>query len=322
MMVIYIRRRIEAIGPVFFTPVMLLLVGILVYFGGSIFGSILMLLSWIAMMLLHRMSRSEAVEKPLDFDESFLSRSGNPISSTVLPILIILLGVLGVAVGFGSNILEMMFLWVTTPGSVFLYRIPVQYYLVLSCLVAVFVFVRRLVVSPFGRMVAAVAQNEERAEALGYNTYLAKIVVVVISGAIAALGGALFAPFIRTIDPPTALGVEISIDAMLYTIIGGLGTLFGPLLGTGVVVFSELNLVDLLGELWLVGLGIVYIIIVLFLPLGVVGSASVKTRGLKERLQRVKLGNIEFGIKQGDYWVFTALGIVALFLTLLFITTL
>jgi ABC-type branched-subunit amino acid transport system permease subunit len=227
-----------------------------------------------------------------------------------------------VAVGFGSNILEMLLLWVTTPGSVFLYRIPVQYYLVLSCLVAVFVFVRRLVVSPFGRMVAAVAQNEERAEALGYNAYLAKIVVVVISGAIAALGGALFAPFIRTIDPPTALGVEISIDAMLYTIIGGLGTLFGPLLGTGVVVYSELNLVDLLGELWLVGLGIVYIIIVLFLPLGIVGSASVKTRGLKERLQRVKLGNIEFGIKQGDYWVFTALGIVALFLTLLFITTL
>jgi branched-chain amino acid transport system permease protein len=176
-------------------------------------------------------------------------------------------------------------------------------------------------------MMVAVAQNEERAEALGYNSYLAKIVAVVLSGVIASLAGALFAPFIRTIDPPTALGVDVSIDAMLYTIVGGLGTLFGPLLGAGVVVYSELRLVDFIkeglglpGEWWLVALGVIYIIIVLFMPQGIVGTIKIKTLPLKEKLLGLKIGQFEFGIRETDYWVFALLGAIILFLILLILS--
>ena len=320
MMVLYVRKRTESIGPLFYGSVVLAFLGVLVFFGANIIGAILIAGALVAMTALYLMERRNTVHSPLEFEAGGASerpKGHSPLTSMVLPILAIVLAVGGVLAGFGGNILNL-----ATTGETFYFRIPVMYYLVLSCVVVVYVFVKRLVASPFGRMVAAVAQNEERAEALGYNSYLTKIVVVVISGAIAGLAGALYAPFLRTIDPTSALGVEVSIDAMLYTIIGGLGTLFGPLLGSGVVSYSEANLVDLLGEWWIVGLGTIYIIIVLFLPLGIVGSASVKSRSLKERLQRVKIGDIEFGIKGSDYWTFALLGMMSLVLLMLFIITL
>jgi hypothetical protein len=111
---------------------------------------------------------------------------------------------------------------------------------------------------------------------------------------------------------------------MLYTIIGGIGTLLGPILGTGVVVYSEHNLVEFIrdslglpGELWLVGLGVMYIFIVLFMPRGIVGSIGRKSGAFKERLRQMKVGQIEFGIKDMDYWVFGLLGTIGLFLFLL-----
>jgi ABC-type branched-subunit amino acid transport system permease subunit len=327
MIILYVKKRTESIGALFFTPVMIAFVGILLLFGTNILGPILVSITLVGMFVLHWMERNRSTSNPFQFMERKETTSGDVKSTSiltklVLPLSILVITMVGVYVAFETNIVELASIWITQPGSVFLYRIPIQYYLVLTCVVMTYVFIGRLVASPFGRMVTAVAQNEERAKALGYNSYHCKIIVVVISGAIAGLAGALYAPYIRTIDPTTALGVEVSINAMLYTIIGGLGTLFGPLLGSGIVRYSELNLVDLLGELWLVGLGVIYIIIVLFLPLGIVGSASTKTRALKERLQRVKIGNFEFGIKESDYWVFALLGMIGLFLLLLFVTTL
>jgi ABC-type branched-subunit amino acid transport system permease subunit len=325
MMALYVRGRTESVSLLFFTPVMIALIGAFLYFGANIIGTILVSTALLFMLLLNRLAKAKSRDSPLEFAETITEHPENPKSLSTLTARILSIAILGTAiggvlVGFGGNIVEMVFLWVTRPGDIYLYRIPVQYYLVLSCVVVVFLFVKRLVASPFGRMVTAVAQNEERAEALGYNSYLAKIVVVVLSGAIAALSGALYAPYIRTIDPTTGLGVEVSIDAMLYTIIGGIGTLFGPLLGSGVVVYSELNLVDVLGELWLVGLGVAYVIIVLFLPLGIVGSASTKTRTIKEKLQRVKLGRFEFGMREMDYWAIALLGALAVVFQMLMIT--
>ncbi len=226
----------------------------------------------------------------------------------------------GFVLSFATNIGDMLLLWIED-SSIFYYTIPVQYYLVLSCLVVIYVFVRRLIASPFGRMITAVAQNEERAEALGFNSYRAKIVVLVISGAIASLAGALYTPFIRIITPDTVLGVEVTINAMLYTIIGGIATLLGPLLGTGVVAYSELNLVDFIevglglpGRLWLIALGVMYIGIVLFMPLGIVGSIGRRVDSLKSSLRQMKMGRFEFGLKDSDYWIFGLLGTMGLLL--------
>ncbi|TFG34636.1 branched-chain amino acid ABC transporter permease [Candidatus Thorarchaeota archaeon] len=329
MVILYVKKRTESVGPFFFVPVMVAFIVVLLVFNANIIGPILLFIGLVGMCVLYWMERNNSIRDPLQYVnvEETLPVNGKHddiLTTYVLPLSILALITFGIIVAFGNNIAEMVSLWFENTDT-FLYRIPVQYYLVLSCVVSTFIFIKRLISSPFGRMVTAVAQNQQRAEALGYNSYFCKIIILMISGAIAALAGGLYAPFIRTIDPHTGLGVEITINAMLYTIIGGIGTLFGPLLGAGVVEYSQLNLVNFIsslglpGELWLVGLGVAYVVIVLFLPLGIVGSASIKSRSIKERLQRVKIGKFEFGINEGDYWVFTLIGTIGLFMLLLFL---
>ena len=119
------------------------------------------------------------------------------------------------------------------------------------------------------------------------------------------------------------MGVEVTINAMLYTIIGGIATLLGPLLGTGVVVYSELNLVDFIrvvlglpGRLWLIALGVMYIGIVLFMPLGIVGSIGRRVDSLKGNLRQMKVRRFEFGLKDSEYWIFGLLCTIGLLLSI------
>jgi branched-chain amino acid transport system permease protein len=91
---------------------------------------------------------------------------------------------------------------------------------------------QRIIHSPFGRVMVAIRENEARAEAIGYNTYWYKMIAFAISGAFAALAGALAAGFRNSGDPTIHFDViEMSGDALLATIIGGMGTLAGPLYG-------------------------------------------------------------------------------------------
>ncbi len=326
MLILYIKKRTDRFGLILVIPVIVALTGFLLVLGTNILGSVVVIISFLLIILLYWFERSESISDPLQSSERQTDvgeeKTPDILTAYMLPFAIIVLFLLGFAIAFGSNIADMVALWIED-SSTFYFTIPVQYFLVLTCLVIIYFFTRRLIASPFGRMMTAVAQNTQRAEALGYNSYRTKIVVLIISGAIASLAGALYAPYIRTIDPDTALGVGVTIDAMLFAIIGGLGTLFGPLLGAGVVKYSELNLVDLItglgldGRFWLVGLGVLYIIIVLFLPLGIVGTIGRRSGFIKDKLRRFKFGTLEFGLKDADYWVFGLLGIIGLFLLLI-----
>ncbi|MFW9804382.1 MAG: branched-chain amino acid ABC transporter permease [Candidatus Thorarchaeota archaeon] len=327
VIILYLKKRTASIGLILFIPVMIAITSFLFMFGTNIYGPVLVFYAFLGMILIFWMERKRSISDPLQFSEglqTFASEMNttNRMKSFIIPIIILILALVGLAATFGENIAQMVSLWIEQ-RSTFYFTIPVQYYLVLTCVVATYVFIKRLVASPFGRMVAAVAQNEERAEALGYNSYRAKIVMMMISGAIAGLAGGLYAPFNRVIDPSTALGVEVTINAMLYTIIGGIGTLFGPLLGAGVVEYSDLYLVNFMGELglpgelWLVALGLMYIFIVLFMPLGIVGSIGRRVNSASEKMRQIKLGRFEFGIKASDYWVFGFLGTLGLFLFLI-----
>jgi ABC-type branched-subunit amino acid transport system permease subunit len=328
MMILYVKKRKEAMGLVLFASVLISFTGFLFYFGTNIIGPIIVFAAFLGMIVLYFMERVGSIRDPLQYSERSTQSETltftKVITKYILPPYVVLIALIGLIVTFGSNILRLIDVWVQQT-DVFYFTIPVQYYLVLTCVVVVYAFVKRAVESPFGRMVVAVAQNEERAEALGFNTFHCKIIVLMISGAIAGLSGALFAPFIRTITPESALGVDVTINAMLYTIIGGIGTLLGPLLGTGVVVYSEQNLVNFIqegfnlpGELWLIALGAIYILIVLFMPYGIVGTIRNKALPLKERLLQLKAGRFEFKIKETDYWVFALVGAIGLFLFLLF----
>lgn len=327
MMILYVRKRIDTMGLILFIPVVVTLTGFLLAFGGNIIGPMITFFSLLGIIVLYLIERYNAITDPLRYANTPVSSGKssrtNSLFVYILPLAIVILGLVGLLVTFGSNILQMIDVWIQQSNT-FYFTIPVQYYLTLTSVVAVYLFVRRLVESPFGRMVVAVAQNEQRAEALGYNSYHCKLIVLVISGAIAGLAGALFTPVIRTINPESALGVNITINAMLYTIIGGIGTLLGPLLGTGVVVYSQQNLVvfiqdvlNLPGQLWLVALGIIYIFIVLFMPFGIVGTLRQKSLPLKEKLTQLKIRRFEFGIRETDYWIFALIGAIGLFVMLL-----
>ncbi|NOK62737.1 MAG: branched-chain amino acid ABC transporter permease [Chloroflexi bacterium AL-W] len=145
------------------------------------------------------------------------------------------------------------------------------YFITLGFCVVMYVIARRVVNSPTGRVMAAIRENEQRARMLGYNIFVYKLIAVVLSGLLAALAGSMNALWNLNANP-AMLGVNTTINALLMTIIGGAGTLIGPMLGAGVIQLLGYWLNTLFGPRWPLIFGIVYILIVLFFPRGLVGT--------------------------------------------------
>jgi branched-chain amino acid transport system permease protein len=145
------------------------------------------------------------------------------------------------------------------------------YFLSLAFAVIVFLLVKRFVDSPSGRVWAAIRENEARAISIGYNTLTFKVQATVISGVLAGLAGALNALWNLSATPLT-MDVTTTINALLMAIIGGSGTLIGPMLGAGVLQLLGYALNTWLGSIWQLVFGLIYILLVLFLPFGIVGT--------------------------------------------------
>ncbi len=212
------------------------------------------------------------------------------------------------------NILNMYFF-----AKDFIFKIPIQYYFVLTVTVFVYLFVQRVVNSTYGKALTAIAQNPDRMEALGYNVFYYKILAVGISGGLAGLAGSLYTTTALVIGTSSTFGILQTIDIMLYTITGGLGTLLGPFLGTIIVSFSEQRLVTFLesfniaGEWWLVILGVAFILIILFFPYGIVGSIKIRAVSIKNNLRNW------FGIRDSDYWWITLVLLILVFNLMIFL---
>jgi len=166
------------------------------------------------------------------------------------------------------------------------------YYLALAFLVSMYLLVRRIVNSPTGRVLIAIRENEQRAASIGYNPFQFKLIGIVVAGMIAGLAGALHALYLRNITPETTLGVGRTIEALLMTIIGGVGTLLGPVIGAIVNLLLGNFLADqpLFRTTWQLILGIGYILLVLFFPYGIVGTWQMRrldVRGGWRRLVRL-----------------------------------
>lgn len=152
-----------------------------------------------------------------------------------------------------------------------------MYYLVvLACLVLVYFFLRRFVESPLGRVLIAVRENEQRTKSLGFKTLHYKVIASVVAGAVASLAGSLYVVSLRFVNT-SVLTMDITLDALLMTIIGGVGTLIGPIIGAGVIELAQHYLSGLakehpIFERWIIFFGIVYILAVIFFPKGIVGS--------------------------------------------------
>lgn len=150
------------------------------------------------------------------------------------------------------------------------------YYLALLFFVVVFVSARRLVNSPTGRVMVATRENENRATMIGYQTFWYKLIAFVAAGVFAALAGALSALYNVSVTP-SLLSTTRTIDALAMTIIGGAGTLVGPIVGAGIIQLLGYWLERWFGPSWTLIYGLIFMLIVIFLPYGIVGTIRARS---------------------------------------------
>lgn len=165
----------------------------------------------------------------------------------------------------------------------------VYYILALIPLTLSYLAVNRIVNSPMGRIFVSIRENEERAKMLGYNVFNYKLISSIISGIFAGLAGALYAPFILSINPTSVLSTSVTINVLLYSILGGLGTLIGPMIGAGIITLlaNELTGIPYIGEYWMLVLGIFYMLVILFLPYGIVITWKLKGASARKTFKKL-----------------------------------
>jgi branched-chain amino acid transport system permease protein len=145
------------------------------------------------------------------------------------------------------------------------------YLLVAACVVLSLVACRALVHSPFGRALQAIRENERRFTSLGRDPRPFKLVVFVIAAVFAGLAGALFAPF-RGFASPEVMFWLFSGQGLMMVIMGGIGTLVGPVVGAMVFILIQ-EVLSSYTEHWMIFTGALFVLMVIFLPGGLVGTA-------------------------------------------------
>ena len=151
-----------------------------------------------------------------------------------------------------------------------------NYYLVLFFAATTYLFLRRMVHSPLGKVFISIRENEDRAQLIGYNVQRYKLLSFVIAGGLSGLAGGLYTLTLKYASAGF-LHWSISGHAVVYTIVGGMGTLMGPVLGAGIVMSLEHYLVNFLQATDLV-VGIALVFMVLVAPKGLVGLIQSKLK--------------------------------------------
>ena len=184
----------------------------------------------------------------------------------------------------GNKLLEAPLFGVDITGRI------ASYYLVFAVALALFLLLLRIVNSPFGRVLLSIRENEFRAEAIGTRTVFYRTAANCIAALVATVAGILYAIWLRYTGPDTTLSFNIMIDILLMVVIGGMGTMYGAVLGATLFVVAQNYLQDLMklasGALagvpllpallhpdrWLLWLGVLFILCVYYFPSGIVGK--------------------------------------------------
>jgi branched-chain amino acid transport system permease protein len=165
----------------------------------------------------------------------------------------------------------------------------ISYYALFVAAALLVLAMLRVVNSPFGRVLQAIRENDFRAEAIGYRTVVYRTIANVLAALFATLAGSLLAIWLRYNGPDTSLAFEIMLDILLVVVIGGMGTIYGALVGSVLFVLAQSYLQDLLKlgaaavagvpvlsqlvspERWLLWLGVLFVLSVYHFPAGIVG---------------------------------------------------
>jgi branched-chain amino acid transport system permease protein len=147
----------------------------------------------------------------------------------------------------------------------------VFYYFVLAVLVLIYCGTRRILATPFGSVLRAIRDNADRVPYLGYNPFWYKLLAYLMAAQIAAFGGLIY-PLLRGFVAPHLFGFEVSTRAVVVSLVGGIGTLLGPLVGSVIITFLE-SVLGSYTERHLLVLGAIFVVFVMFLPDGFLGLA-------------------------------------------------
>jgi len=172
------------------------------------------------------------------------------------------------------------------------------YYAVLGVALALFLVLLRVVNSPFGRVLLSIRENEFRSEALGYRIVTYRTVANCLAALGATVAGILYAIWLRYTGPDTTLSFNIMIDILLMVVIGGMGTMYGAVIGATLFVVAQNYLQDLMKlasaatqgipllpnllhpDRWLLWLGVLFVLSVYYFPYGIVGQLRVRAARL------------------------------------------
>lgn len=175
------------------------------------------------------------------------------------------------------------------------FKVPMEdrvlsYYLLFAVTLALFLALLRIVNSPFGRVLQAIRENEFRAEAIGYRVVVYRSISSILSALFACLAGAMLALWLRYNGPDTSLSFEVMMDVLLIVVIGGMGTMYGAVIGAALFLVAQSYLQDLLRiaseatisvpllssllspDRWLLWLGLLFVLSVYYFPTGIVGK--------------------------------------------------
>jgi branched-chain amino acid transport system permease protein len=155
------------------------------------------------------------------------------------------------------------------------------YYVILGFFLIAMILMAVLVRSPFGHSLKGIRESESRMRVLGYHSWLHKYLSYVVSAAFAGFAGVFWAYFNGFISP-FDMDLNASIEIVLMVILGGPGTLIGPALGAGIIVFLK-NFISAYTQRWLLILGSIYILTILYAPQGLINLLKDWLRGRHNR---------------------------------------
>ncbi|MEE4194955.1 MAG: branched-chain amino acid ABC transporter permease [Anaerolineae bacterium] len=160
------------------------------------------------------------------------------------------------------------------------------YFIALAFMVISYFVIRRFTNSPVGRIIVATRENEDRMRMIGYNPATYRTITFLVSALFAGLAGAMYSLWNMSATPSMTSAVT-TINMLIMVILGGMGTLIGPIIGAGAMQTLGLFLYDWFGARWPLVFGLIFIVIVLFFPYGIVGTFKLRQMDIQRGWQRL-----------------------------------
>ena len=158
---------------------------------------------------------------------------------------------------------------------------PRFYFIALGFLFVSYLIIRRFTKSPVGKVIVGTRENEERIRMIGFNPATYRTITFVVSAIFAGLAGMMFSMWNMSATH-SMTSTAITVNALIMVILGGMGTLVGGIIGAGLLQAFSHFFYDWFGPRWPLVFGLLFIVIVLFFPYGIVGTWQLKRLQLRE----------------------------------------